>query len=69
MKYKTESRNTTEFINLHDCECLSLSYENSGIVMEKEWMEILGEHSENPYNMAYSSDRGMIGFNDVIINN
>ena len=60
MKYRTESRNTTGFINLHDCECLCLSYENSGIIMEMEWMEILGGHHEKRYGMDYSSERGLI---------
>lgn len=69
MKYKTESKNTTQFINLHDCECLHLNYENSKIVLEMEWMEILGKHPENPYGMAHSSGGGLIELNDVIIIN
>lgn len=67
MKYKTESRNTTQFINLHDCQCQHLSYKNSKIVLEMEWIEVLGEHPENPYDMAHSSDEGLIELNDVII--
>ncbi len=67
MKYKTESKNTTQFINLHDCQCKRLSYNNSKIVLEMEWIEILGEHPENPYDMAHSSDEGLIELNDVII--
>lgn len=69
MKYRTESKNTTQFINLHDCECLHLNYENSKIVLEMEWMEILGKHPENPYGMAHSSGEGLIELNDVIIIN
>lgn len=69
MKYKTESKNTTQFINLHDCQCQHLSYNNSKIVLEMDWIEILAEHPENPYNMAHSSDNGLIELNDVIIIN
>ncbi|MDE5569888.1 MAG: hypothetical protein K2I82_04455 [Ruminococcus sp.] len=67
MKYKTESQNTTQFINLHDCQCQHLSYKNSKIVLEMEWIEVLGKHPENPYGMAHSSDKGFIELNDGII--
>lgn len=69
MEYKTESRNTTQFINLHDCECQHMSYENSKLVLEMEWIEVLAEHPENPYDMAHSSDNGIIELNDAIIIN
>lgn len=67
MEYKTESRNTTQFIYLHDCQCKRLSYRGSQILLEMEWIEVLGEHPENPYDMAHSSDEGLIELNDVII--
>lgn len=67
MEYKTESRNTTQFIYLHDCQCKRLSYSGSQILLEMEWIEVLGEHPANPYNMAHSSDEGLIELNDVII--
>lgn len=69
MKYKTESKNTTQFINLHDCQCQHLIYENSKLTLEMEWIEVLAKHPENPYNMAHSSDNGLIELNDVIIIN
>lgn len=69
MKYKTKSKNTTQFINLHDCQCQHLIYENSKLTLEMEWIEVLAEHPENPYNMAHSSDNGLIELNDVIIIN
>lgn len=67
MKYKTESKNTTQFIYLHDCQCRRFSYNDSKIVLEMEWIEVLGEHPENPYDMAHSSDKGLIELNGVII--
>ncbi|MCM1132168.1 MAG: hypothetical protein NC340_01720 [Ruminococcus flavefaciens] len=67
MEYKTESRNTTQFINLHDCDCRRLSYNGSEIVLEMEWIEVLGEHPENPYDTAHSTGEGLIELSDVII--
>ena len=67
MEYRTESKNTTKFIDLHDCQCQHLNYRNSKLILKMDWMEILEEHPENPYDVAHSSDGGLIEFNDVII--
>ena len=67
MKYKIESKNTTNFVELHDCQCSQLLYENSKITLEMEWMEILSSHPENPYDKAHQSDIGLIEFNNIIL--
>lgn len=67
MQYKAESRNTTQFIYLHDCECQHLNYRNSKLFLKMQSMDILAEHPENPFDLAYSSGEGLIEFNDVII--
>ncbi len=66
MKYKIESKNTTDFINLHDCQCSQLLYENSTMILKMDWMEILSNHPDNPYDKAHQSDKGIIEFNDII---
>lgn len=67
MNYTTESINTTNFIELHDCQCSQLYYENSKMILEMDWMEILSEHPENPYDKAHQSDKGLIEFNDIML--
>lgn len=69
MRYKIESKNTTQFIDLHDCQCSQMNYENSNLVLEMEWIEILGEHPENPYDKAHQSGEGRIEFNSTVIIN
>lgn len=35
------------------------------MILEMDWMEILSNHPENPYDKAHQSDRGIIEFNDI----
>lgn len=67
MNYRVKSINTTKYISLHDCCCKRMFLEDSALTLEMEWMEIDAEHPENPNSKAYSSDEGIIVFEDVIV--
>lgn len=63
--YKYISQNTLDFISMHDCECSDLHANGGDLVMEMEWMEILGTHPDNPYLRAHQSGEGRIEFHNV----
>lgn len=44
-----------------------MNYRNSTLVLEMDWIEILREHPENPYNTAHSTGGGLIQFNNAVI--
>lgn len=67
MKYKVQSQNTTKFIDLHDCDCSCFRYDGADITLGMEWMEILAEHPDNPFEKAHQSGEGMIKFEAPII--
>ena len=67
MNYKVKSFDTTKYINLHDCVCNKMHMNGSDLVLEMEWMEIEAEHPENPNGQAYSSDNGIIVFENIIM--
>ncbi len=67
MPYKVMSYNTTPIVDLHDCQCSRLYQKDTKIIMEMEWMEILAEHPENPYDKAHQSDTGRIVFHEPIL--
>ena len=67
MKYRFESLNTTKFINLHDCECSRMYYENNKFILEMKWIEVLCSHPKNKFDIAHQSDSGIIEFENPII--
>lgn len=67
MDYKVKSINTVKYISLHDCCAKKIVSKDSTLTLEMEWMEIDAEHPENPNGKAYSSDEGIIVFEDVIV--
>lgn len=66
-KWKTNSKNTTEYIYLHDCLCNNAFLENKKLTLEMDYMEILDSHPENPHNQAHQTGKGRIEFNGIII--
>ena len=66
-KWKTNSKNTTEYIYLHDCLCNNACLENKKLILEMDYMEILNNHPENPHNQAHQTGKGRIEFNGIII--
>ena len=54
-KFKYVSRNTIKNLSLHDCDCTKFYYQNSRLVFEMKWMEVLANHPLNPYNKALQS--------------
>lgn len=67
MSYKVKSIDTTKHISLHDCRCKKIFLEGSTLTLQMEWMEIDAEHPKNPNSQAYSSDEGIIEFEEVIV--
>ncbi len=67
MKYRVESENTTKYIELHDCQCARFSFGGGRAVMEMEWIEVLAEHPENPYEKAHQSGEGEIVFEGAVM--
>lgn len=67
MDYKVKSRNTAQFLDLHDCGCKQLYFCGSRLIMEMEWIEVLAEHPENPFDKSHQSGEGVIEFENVVI--
>ncbi len=65
--FKYISENTIQHLSLHDCVCSNLSYKNSSLIFEMEWMEVLSTHPNNPFDKAHQSGRGRIVLFDPII--
>lgn len=62
MSYKYVSKNTIRYLNMHDCDCERIFYslENHNFILNMEWMEVLKNHPNNPYNKSYQSGPGII---------
>ena len=54
-EFKYVSKNTIDNLSLHDCSCTKFYYQNNRLVFEMEWMEVLANHPQNPYNKAHQS--------------
>ncbi len=68
-KYKYVSQNTTSHIAFHDCRCSKMYYKHNKLILDMEWLEILPSHPQNPYDKAYSTDKGQVVFyNPRILN-
>lgn len=67
MGYKVLSRNTAQYLDLHDCVCKRLYLTDSRLVLEMEWIEVLAEHPENPFDRSHQSGEGVIEFENVVI--
>ncbi|OUM59120.1 hypothetical protein PIROE2DRAFT_15451 [Piromyces sp. E2] len=55
-----KSIDTEDFLSLHDCECKRMYYKDGQVVMDMDWIEVLKEHPDNPYDEAHQSDGGSI---------
>ncbi|MDE7222502.1 MAG: hypothetical protein K2O34_01820 [Acetatifactor sp.] len=60
--YKYISENSLSYVYLHDCCCRLIHFEDSRLIFEMEWMEILAQHPLNPYPQAHQSGPGRIEF-------
>ena len=67
MKWKYESRDSAQYIYLHDCECEKIYNRKNDIIMNMNWMEILENHPDNPYNEPHQSGIGIIELLDCKI--
>lgn len=68
--WKYESHNTAEYLSLHDCDCIHIYGNGNNLILEMEWMEVLPEHPNNPYEKAHQSTNGIVEFfdcSDVLI--
>lgn len=59
-EYTYVSRNTLEYVYLHDCDCEHMYYAENYLIFEMEWMEILRGHPQNPFPQAHQSGAGRI---------
>lgn len=59
-QWKYVSKNTTEFLSLHDCECEHIYYADNRVIMKMDWMEILESHPNNMFPEAHQSGQGII---------
>ena len=59
-EYTYISKNTLQYVYLHDCDCAHMYYAENCLIFEMEWMEILREHPQNPFSQAYQSGAGRI---------
>ena len=55
LDFKYVSKNTIDYLSLHDCFCTKFYYQDNRLVFEMEWMEVLANHPQNPYNKAHQS--------------
>lgn len=55
LDFKYVSKNTIDNLSLHDCYCTKFYYQNNRLVFEMEWIEVLANHPQNPYNKAHSA--------------
>jgi hypothetical protein len=54
------SKNTIDFLSLHDCVSKHIFFKDGMIVFEMDWMEVLSSHPDNPYGESHQSDNGQI---------
>lgn len=59
-EYTYFSRDTLQYVYLHDCDCAHMYYTDSCLIFEMEWMEILRGHPQNPFPQAHQSGAGRI---------
>ena len=65
--YKYISENTIQHISLHDCCCSRMHWDESCLVLEMEWMEVLASHPDNPFDKAHQSGMGRIILNEAVL--
>lgn len=58
--YKYIHENCLNELELHDCACSHLYFQNDRLIFEMEWMEVLASHPQNPYPQAHQSGPGRI---------
>lgn len=59
-EYTYFSRDTLQYVYLHDCDCAHMYYADSCLIFQMEWMEILRGHPQNPFPQAHQSGAGRI---------
>ena len=65
--FKYISENTIRHISLHDCCCTRMYWDESLLIFEMEWMEVMSSHPDNPYEKAHQSGTGRIVLKDAVI--
>ena len=60
--WKYESKDSADFLSLHDCECGKISINRNKVVLCMDWMEVMPEHPDNPYETAHQSSDGQVEF-------
>ncbi len=62
MEYKYISKDTLEYLSLHDCIIQSTKFEKDNLTLDFEHIDVLPSHPNNPYDVAKYTGKASLIF-------